>query len=65
MALGHDVRLMPASYVKPCVKRGKNDANDCGRSICAATDKVRFSVNQDETLRRSCTPAAAQFFRRL
>jgi transposase len=23
--LGHDVRLMPAAYVKPYVKRGKND----------------------------------------
>ena|SRR6187455_837855 len=26
IALGHDVRLMPAQYVKPYVKRGKNDA---------------------------------------
>ncbi len=24
--LGHDVKLMPPSYVKPYVKRGKNDA---------------------------------------
>src|SRR5271165_2624868 len=27
-ALGHEVRLMPASYVKPYVKRGKTDAAD-------------------------------------
>lgn len=27
-ALGHEVRLIPAQYVKPFVKRGKNDAND-------------------------------------
>lgn len=27
-ALGHDVRLMPAGYVKPYVKQGKNDAVD-------------------------------------
>jgi transposase len=27
-ALGHDVRLMPAHYVKAYVKRGKNDAAD-------------------------------------
>lgn len=27
-ALGHDVRLMPAAYVKPYVKRGKNDEVD-------------------------------------
>ncbi len=25
-ALGHDVRLIPANYVKPYVKRGKSDA---------------------------------------
>lgn len=25
-AIGHEVRLMPPTYVKPCVKRGKNDA---------------------------------------
>jgi len=27
-ALGHDFRLMPPTYVKPCVKRGKTDAVD-------------------------------------
>ena len=27
-ALGHRVRLIPAQYVKPFVKRGKNDRND-------------------------------------
>ena len=27
-ARGHEVRLMPAQYVKPYVKRGKNDAAD-------------------------------------
>jgi transposase len=27
-ALGHELRLMPPSYVKPYVKRGKNDATD-------------------------------------
>jgi transposase len=25
---GHDVRLIPPDYVKPYVKRGKNDAAD-------------------------------------
>jgi transposase len=34
-ALGHDVRLMPASYVKPYIKRGKSDANDAA-AICEA-----------------------------
>ena len=27
-ALGHEVRIMPANYVKPYVKRNKNDAAD-------------------------------------
>ena len=27
-ALGHEVRMMPARYVKPYVKRNKNDAAD-------------------------------------
>ena len=27
-AMGHTVRLIPAQYVKPFVKRGKNDRND-------------------------------------
>jgi transposase len=35
MALGHDVRLMPPTYVKPYVKRGKNDAADA-EAICEA-----------------------------
>ena len=28
MAAGHEVRLIPPVYVKPFVRRGKNDAND-------------------------------------
>ena len=31
-ALGHEVRIMPPSYVKPYVKRGKTDAADRARS---------------------------------
>jgi Transposase and inactivated derivatives len=34
-ALGHEVRLIPAAYVKPFVKRNKNDARDAA-AICAA-----------------------------
>ena len=42
-ALGHDVRLMPASYVKPYVKRGKTDAADA-EAICEAVTRptMRF-----------------------
>jgi transposase len=32
-ALGHTVRLIPPQYVKPYVKRGKNDRNDA-EAIC-------------------------------
>jgi transposase len=41
--LGHQVRLMPANYVKPYVKRGKNDANDAA-AICEAVTRssMRF-----------------------
>jgi transposase len=34
-ALGHTVRLLPPQYVKPFVKRGKNDRNDAA-AICEA-----------------------------
>lgn len=34
-ALGHRVKLMPPAYVKPYVKRGKNDAADA-EAICEA-----------------------------
>lgn len=42
-ALGHEVRLMPAAYVKPYVKRGKNDAVDA-KAICEAVTRptMRF-----------------------
>ena len=42
-ALGHDVRLMPAHYVKAYVKRGKNDAADA-EAICEAVTRptMRF-----------------------
>jgi len=41
--LGHDVRLMPATYVKPYVKRGKTDAADA-EAICEAVRRpsMRF-----------------------
>lgn len=43
IALGHDVRLMPTGYVKPYVKRGKNDAVDA-EAICEAVSRptMRF-----------------------
>jgi transposase len=42
-ALGHQVRLIPAAYVKPFVKRNKTDARDAA-AICAALGRpdMRF-----------------------
>src|ERR1700724_3241163 len=42
-ALGHTVRLMPPAYVKPYVKRHKNDATDA-EAICEAVTRpnMRF-----------------------
>src|SRR4051812_8115603 len=41
--LGHTVRLIPPSYVKAYLKRGKNDANDAA-AICEAVTRpsMRF-----------------------
>lgn len=43
LKLGHDVRIMPAAYVKPYVKRGKTDAVDA-EAICEAVRRptMRF-----------------------
>ena len=42
-ALGHEVRLMPAQYVKAYIKRNKNDAADA-EAICEAVGRptMRF-----------------------
>jgi len=42
-SLGHEVRIMPPSYVKPYVKRGKTDAADAA-AICEAVTRptMRF-----------------------
>ena len=48
--LGHEVKLMPPRYVKPYVKRGKNDAADA-EAICEAVTRptMRFvSVKSTE-----------------
>lgn len=54
-AFGHEVRLMPAAYVKPYVKRQKNDMRDA-EAICEAVTRpsMRFvpvkSVEQQSVL---------------
>jgi transposase len=54
--LGHEVRLLPPQYVKPYVKRGKNDAADA-EAICEAMSRpsmrfvpVRSQENQAELM---------------
>jgi transposase len=48
-ALGHTVRLMPPAYVKPYVKRHKNDATDA-EAICEAVARpnMRFVATKTE-----------------
>ncbi len=48
-ALGHTVKLMPPSYVKAYLKRGKNDANDAA-AICEAVTRpsMRFVPTKSE-----------------
>jgi len=40
-ALGHTVKLMPPAYVKPYVKRHKNDATDA-EAICEAVTRANM-----------------------
>jgi transposase len=41
--LGHTVRLIPPQYVRPFVKRGKNDRNDA-EAICEAASRPSMHV---------------------
>jgi transposase len=53
-ALGHTVRLMPPAYVKPYVKRQKNDAADA-EAICEAVTRVNMRfVATKTTEQQSC-----------
>jgi transposase len=53
-ALGHTVRLMPPAYVKPYVKRHKNDSTDA-EAICEAVTRpnMRFVATKAPE-RQSC-----------
>ena len=53
-AIGHSVRLMPAAYVRPYVKRHKNDATDA-EAICEAVTRpnMRFVATKTEE-QQSC-----------
>jgi transposase len=47
-ALGHTVRLMPPAYVKPYVKRQKNDAADA-EAICEAVTRSNMRFVETKT----------------
>jgi transposase len=53
-ALGHTVRLMPPAYVKPYVKRQKNDAADA-EAICEAVTRTNMRFVPTKTVeQQSC-----------
>lgn len=54
--LGHEVRLIPPAYVKPFVKRQKNDAADA-EAICEAAQRpsMRFVPVKDKESQASAT----------
>ena len=53
-ALGHTVRLMPPAYVKPYVKRHKNDATDA-EAICEAVARPNMRFVPAKTVeQQSC-----------
>src|SRR3954463_15927359 len=47
-ALGHKVRLMPPAYVRPYVKRQKNDAADA-EAICEAVTRANMRFVETKT----------------
>jgi transposase len=57
--LGHEVRLIPPSYVKPFVKRQKNDAADA-EAICEASQRPTMRFVQ---VKSEASQAAAVGFR--
>ena len=66
-ALGHTVRLMPPAYVKPYVKRQKNDMADA-EAICEAVTRTNMRLrNHRPFLRRhrAWCPGEPDFARRL
>ena len=56
-ALGHTVRLMPPAYVKPYVKRQKNDAADA-EAICEAVTRANMRFVRDQDARAAERPGA-------
>lgn len=53
-AIGHNVRLIPPSYVKPFVKRGKSDAADA-EAICEAVARPNMRFVEPKTTEQQAT----------
>ena len=57
ITLGHEVRMMPPAYLKPYIRRQKNDASDAA-AICEAAhpgDEGFLSPSPYENLNRQQT----------
>jgi hypothetical protein len=56
-AMGHEVKLTPPIYVKPYIKRGKNDAADAA-AICEAMSRpnMRFVAVKSEDQQAKARP---------
>jgi hypothetical protein len=57
-ALGHEVRLMPAQYVKAYIKRNKHDAADA-EAICEAVGRPTMRFVPVKTAEQQATAAAS------
>jgi transposase len=62
-ALGHTVRLMPPAYVKPYVKRQKNDTTDA-EAICEAVTRPNMRFVPTKTYFWAATLGTAAFAQR-
>ena len=58
LAIGHQVKLMPPAYVKPYLKRGKNDAADA-EAICEAVMRPNDAIRCGEERRATISTHAA------
>jgi transposase len=54
--LGHEVKLMPAAYVKPYVRRNKNDARDA-EACCEAVSRPSMRFVPIKTVEQQCARA--------
>lgn len=62
--LGHDVRLIAPQFVKPYVKRGKNDANDA-EAICEAVSRPNMRFVAAKTVEQQTMQAEHRIRARL